>query len=144
MTRTVYRRRWGRRTGATILEVLIVLSIIAMIAAVVGPRLIGYLGQAKTETAALQIDQLRNAVQLFYIDAGRYPSGAEGLSVLYEAPAGLSRWNGPYLETADALIDPWGRDYIYEAPSDGRDFQISSLGRDGVAGGSGEDADLPN
>ncbi|WP_202981923.1 type II secretion system major pseudopilin GspG [Roseobacter cerasinus] len=140
----MYRHRWGRRAGATILEVLIVLSIIAMIAAVVGPRLIGYLGQAKTETAALQIDQLRNAVQLFYIDAGRYPSGAEGLSVLFEAPAGLSRWNGPYLETAEALIDPWGRDYLYEAPSDAGDFQITSLGRDGVAGGTGEDADLPN
>lgn len=144
MTRTVCRHRWGRRAGATILEVLIVLSIIAMIAAVVGPRLIGYLGQAKTETAALQIDQLRNAVQLFYIDAGRYPSGAEGLSVLFEAPAGVSRWNGPYLEAAEALIDPWGRDYLYEAPTDGRDFRITSLGRDGVAGGSGEDADVPN
>lgn len=144
MTRTVDRRRWGSRAGATILEVLVVLSIIAMIAAVVGPRVIGYLGQAKTETTALQIDQLRNAVQLFYIDAGRYPSGAEGLSVLFDGPAGLGRWNGPYLETADALIDPWGREYIYGAPSNDGDFTITSLGRDGVAGGTGEDADLPN
>ncbi|WP_229801270.1 type II secretion system major pseudopilin GspG [Tateyamaria omphalii] len=138
------RRRWGSRAGATILEVLVVLSIIAMIAAVVGPRVIGYLGQAKAETAALQIDQLRNAVQLFYIDAGRYPSGAEGLSVLFEAPAGLARWNGPYLETSDALVDPWGREYIYAAPSNEGDFRITSLGRDGVAGGTGEDADLPS
>lgn len=144
MTRTVKRPQWGIRAGATILEVLVVLSIIAMIAAVVGPRVVGYLGKAKAETAALQIDQLRNAVQLFYIDAGRYPSGAEGLSALYEAPAGLGRWSGPYLETADALIDPWGREYIYDAPSSERGFQVTSLGRDGILGGSGEDADLQN
>lgn len=95
MTRTVDRRRWGSRAGATILEVLVVLSIIAMIAAVVGPRVIGYLGQAKTETTALQIDQLRNAVQLFYIDAGRYPSGAEGLSVLFDGLPALVGGTAP-------------------------------------------------
>ncbi|MBY5934924.1 type II secretion system major pseudopilin GspG [Tateyamaria omphalii] len=143
MTRSANRRQWSSRTGATILEVLIVLSIIAMIAAVVGPRLVGYLGRAKTETAALQIDQLRNALQLFYIDAGRYPSSAEGLSALYDRPAGLGRWNGPYLETKNALIDPWGRPYIYDAPSQDHDFAVSSLGRDGVSGGDGEDADVP-
>lgn len=143
MTRTAARHRWGKSTGATILEILIVLSIISMIAAVVGPRLIGYLGRAKTDTAELQIDQLRNAVQLFYIDTGRYPSGAEGLSALYSAPAGAPDWDGPYLEAADALVDPWGREYIYETPTQDRDFQVQSLGRDGTAGGTGEDADLP-
>lgn len=126
----------------TILEILVVLSIIAMIAAVVGPRLIGYLGRAKTETSELQIKQLGNAVQLFYIDVGRYPVGSEGLSVLMEAPTGEAAWSGPYMQSVDALVDPWGRDYLYKAPTDAGDFTITSLGRDGVSGGSGEDADL--
>ena len=133
---------WGKRTGATILEVLVVLSIIAMIAAVVGPRLVGYLGRAKAETAELQIDQLRNAVQLFYIDTGRYPTGSEGLTVLFRAPAGTQGWNGPYLESDEALNDPWGRAYLYDPPGDDGAFAIQSLGRDGAQGGSGEDADL--
>lgn len=132
---------WGPRTGATILEVLIVLTIIAMIAAVVGPRVIGYLGRAKSETAALQIDNLAEAVQLFYIDTGRYPTANEGLGVLVERPPGDSGWNGPYLQSEEALIDPWGRDYIYAPPEQDGVMEISTLGRDGVQGGGGEDAD---
>ena len=136
-------RNIRRRTaGMTILEILVVLSIIAMIAAVVGPRLIGYLGKAKSETARLQIKQLGNAVQLFYIDMGRYPAGAEGLSVLMEAPAGEAAWAGPYMQSHEALVDPWGRDYLYKEPAEGGNFGISSFGRDGASGGSGEDTDL--
>ena len=134
--------RWGHQTGATILEVLIVLSIIALIAAVVGPRVIGYLGTAKSETAELQINNLASAVQLFYVDTGRYPSEAEGLSVLMTRPAGDADWNGPYMPTGEALVDPWGRDYLYEPPGDDGSFTIRTLGRDGAQGGSGEDSDL--
>jgi len=133
---------WGKKTGATILEVLVVLTIIAMIAAVVGPRVIGYLGRAKSETANLQINNLANAVQLFYVDNGRYPSDGEGLIVLFDRPPGDAGWNGPYLETREALSDPWGRDYIYTAPNADGAFAIQSFGRDGSQGGSGEDADL--
>ncbi|WP_299695279.1 type II secretion system major pseudopilin GspG [uncultured Tateyamaria sp.] len=136
------KNRWTARTGATILEVLIVLSIIALIAAVVGPRVIGYLGTAKSETADLQINNLASAVQLFYVDTGRYPTEAEGLSVLLTRPAGDTDWNGPYMPTAEALVDPWGRDYLYAPPADDDSFGIRSLGRDGAEGGSGEDADL--
>lgn len=132
----------SRRSGVTILEVLVVLSIIALIAAVAGPRLIGYLGRAKTETAELQATQLRQAVQLFYIDVGRYPTDAEGLGVLMSAPPGEAAWVGPYLETPDALVDPWGRDYIYEAPDTGSEFNIVSYGTDGARGGTGENADV--
>lgn len=133
---------WRRNAGMTILEILVVLSIIVMIAAVVGPRLIGYLGRAKSETAELQIKQLGNAVQLFYIDIGRYPTGSEGLSVLMEAPAGDAAWAGPYMQSEGAIVDPWGRDYLYKEPAEGGDFGITSLGRDGTQGGSGEDRDL--
>ena len=131
-----------RKSGVTILEILIVLTIIAMIAAVAGPRLIGYLGRAKTQTAELQIDQLKTAVQLFYIDTGRYPTTAEGLSVLMTAPAGMADWSGPYLSDAAALQDPWGRDYLYAEPSETEGVVVRSLGRDGNSGGTGEDRDL--
>ncbi|WP_208353370.1 type II secretion system major pseudopilin GspG [Pseudaestuariivita rosea] len=135
-------QKMGRRAGATILEVLIVLSIIALIAAVVGPRLVGYLGRAKTETAELQVKNLGEAVQLFYIDMGRYPTTSEGLGVLVNAPAGEAAWQGPYMPTADALVDPWGRDYVYEEPTGQGAFTIQSLGRDGSRGGTGEDTDV--
>lgn len=134
--------KWTKRSGVTILEVLVVLSIIALIAAVAGPRLIGYLGRAKTETAELQATQLRQAVQLFYIDVGRYPSDAEGLGVLLTGPPGAATWSGPYLETPEAIMDPWGRDYIYVAPDAAGNFSVMSFGQDGVRGGSGENADV--
>jgi general secretion pathway protein G len=135
-------KRWSSTSGITILEVLVVLAIIAMIAAVVGPRVVGYLGRAKTETAALQIDQINNALQLFYIDMGRFPAESEGLAALIAAPAGSADWAGPYLGSEEALADPWGRDYLYEEASDASDPKVYSLGRDGARGGSGEDADI--
>lgn len=135
---------WTRKSGVTILEVLVVLSVIALISAVVGPRLIGYLGRAKSETAGLQINQIEQAVQLFYIDVGRYPSSSEGLGVLITAPAGEGSWSGPYLDDAAAIVDPWERDYIYSAPDENDVFSISTLGRDGSTGGTGEDADVAN
>lgn len=128
--------------GMTILEILVVLTIIALVTAVAGPRLIGYLGKAKSETAILQATQIKQAAQLFYIDVGRYPSEAEGLTVLFEAPSGEGSWSGPYLETKEALIDPWGRPYLYNAEAVGQDFTIGSFGRDGAEGGTGEDADF--
>ncbi len=138
----VINKKLSRKAGVTILEVLVVLSIIALIAGVVGPRLIGYLGRAKTEAASLQINQLKQAVQLFYIDVGRYPSEAEGLAVLVTSPSGEAQWSGPYLDDTAAISDPWGRDYLYKEPRDGHDFSVESFGRDGTRGGSGEDADV--
>lgn len=134
--------KMSKKSGMTILEVLVVLTVIALIAAVAGPRLVGYLGRAKTETASLQIKQISNALQLFYIDMGRYPSDAEGLAVLIKRPAGEAAWMGPYLENDEALSDPWGRDYLYAEPTSGDQFGIQSLGRDGAPGGAGEDADI--
>lgn len=133
--------KWTGESGVTILEVLIVLAVIAMIAGVVGPRVIGYLGRAKTETAELQVDQINNALQLFYIDMGRYPAASEGLPALMAAPARAADWAGPYLRSDEAMTDPWGRDYIYEDAGDA-DPKVYSLGRDGASGGTGEDADV--
>ena len=133
---------WNRQSGITILEILVVLAIIALLASVVAPRVIGQLGKAKSETAELQIGNLMTAAQLFYIDTGRYPSESEGLSALMSAPTGAEGWNGPYLDSDTALRDPWGRDYIYETGQDGSGILIQTLGRDGSSGGNGEDADL--
>lgn len=137
-----HNAEWNSRSGVTILEVLIVLSIIAMIAAVAGPRLIGYLGRAKSETAQLQVQQIGNALQLFYIDTGRYPTNSESLTVLITAPPGDTSWAGPYLDNEDGLTDPWGRAYIYAEPDDQGMPTVTSLGRDGNRGGSGEDSDV--
>ena len=119
-----------------------VLAIITLIAAVAAPRVVGYLGRAQTETARLQIQNLMTAVQLFYVDTGRYPTEAEGLVVLVEPSSDIGSWNGPYINSVDALLDPWGRDYLFEAAENANGFVIRSLGRDGREGGSGEDADL--
>lgn len=135
--------RGAREAGYTILEILVVLGIIALLAAVVAPRVVGYLSKAKSQSAGLQIKNLKSAVELYYVDTGRYPSEQEGLRALVDAPAGLASWGGPYLEAEEGLTDPWGRDYLYRAPGkDGKPFQIISFGRDGAEGGSGEDADL--
>ncbi len=131
-----------QNAGFTILEVLVVLTIIALVSAVIGPRLVGYLGRAKSETASLQIKQINSALQLFYIDLGRYPSEAEGLRVMFEAPGGDTRWEGPYLESASAITDPWGRDYLYQVAADAVIPKVISLGRDGQIGGTGEDTDI--
>lgn len=144
MAKKLKRTDIANDAGLTILEVLIVLSIITLIAAVSAPRLIGYLGKAKSETASLQIKQLRNATDLFYIDTGRYPTDSEGLFVLVDAPSGLATWSGPYMANTEALMDPWGREYVYTEPSVSSEYSISTLGRDGAKGGSGEDQDLFN
>lgn len=130
-----------RLAGVTILEVLVVLAIMGLLATVVAPRVVGYLGRAKTTTAETQINSLKSAVQFFEIDVGRIPTDAEGLSVLLTAPPSEPNWAGPYLPSGDALSDPWGRDYIFEVTGDGL-FSISSFGRDGRAGGDGQDADV--
>lgn len=128
--------------GFTLVEMLVVLGIIAMIAALVGPQLIKYLGKAKSETAAVQVGNLTSALEIYNLDNGRYPTTQEGLVSLMHPPQGSTRWSGPYLKKAEGLVDPWGRPYIYQSPGNHGEFDIVSLGRDGQAGGSGDDRDI--
>lgn len=142
MTRTPLQRRRKGERGATLLEILVVLSIIALLAAVVGPRVVGYLTRAKSQTAGFQLDSLKTSTELFFVDMGRYPTTEEGLRALIAAPPEASAWQGPYLEAEEALTDPWGRAYLYKVPGEnGRAFAISTLGADGAPGGEGENAD---
>lgn len=136
-------RRGGER-GYSLLEVLIVLSIIALIAALVGPRLIAQLDRSKVTAARVQIRAIVASLETMHLDIGRYPTTAEGLALLLTQPEGAESnlWRGPYLDGA-MPPDPWGRPYVYAAPA--RDFErprIASLGADGEEGGEGLAADI--
>jgi general secretion pathway protein G len=130
------------QAGVTLLEVLVVLAIIALVVGLAAPRLMDSFGRAKSRTAAIQIENVRGAVQLFYLDVGRYPSEAEGLPALIAAPDGATGWVGPYLDGVEDLDDPWGRPYLYRSPAEDKPFSITTYGRDGRAGGTSEDSDI--
>lgn len=123
--------------GFTLVELLVVLAIVALVATLVGPRVLGYVGSARADTASVQVRNIANALELYHLDAGRYPDASQGLSALV---SGGGAAGGPYLRDASGLQDPWGRPYGYE--SDGTGYRVVSLGRDGAPGGTGEDADI--
>ena len=101
------------------------------------------LGGAKSKTAALQISDLEKSLELFKLDVGRYPTTAEGLDALVNKPASANGWNGPYVKGA-VPNDPWGKPYLFASPAANGGVDISSLGADGTAGGTGENADIHN
>lgn len=136
------RSTGGRaQAGFTLIELLVVLVILVLLASLVGPRVIGYLGSSRTKAAKVQVESLSSALELFRLDTGRYPTTSEGLKALVDAPGGTNGWNGPYLTKREVPIDPWGRPYNYR--SDGvASFDIFSLGADNQPGGSGENEDV--
>lgn len=127
--------------GFTLVELLVVLVILALLAALVGPRVVGYLGQSRVKTARIQIASYQTALELYHLDIGRYPSQSEGLDALTNAPPSSISWNGPYLNKAVA-DDPWGNAYAYIAAPDGASYRLSSYGADGKEGGEGDNADI--
>lgn len=129
--------------GFTLLELLVVIVIIGLLAAYVGPKYFAQLGKSEVTVAKAQIESFEKALDTFRLDVGRYPSTEEGLAALLVAPTNTLRWNGPYLRR-DLPKDPWGHPYQYRAPGTKSDFDILSLGRDGQPGGSGDDADISN
>lgn len=134
--------RTRARRGLTLFELLIVLAILAFIATLVAPRVVGYLGRSKTDIATTQAANLAAAIDFFFLDFGRYPTKEEGLKILIEKPADQPLWRGPYLKDPSGVMDPWGRPYIYGVEPEGDRFYIKTLGRDGADGGVGENADL--
>lgn len=134
------------RRGFTLIELLVVLVIIATLASVVGPSLLGNVGEARRTAARAQLDAFELALDAFRLDMTRYPTADEGLDALRHAPAAGfegSRWRGPYLRK-DVPADPWGHPWLYTAPGaeSGGAYDLASLGRDGRPGGDGEDADI--
>ncbi|MBG6166905.1 general secretion pathway protein G [Labrenzia sp. EL_195] len=137
-----HRSLTGPKSGYSLIEMLVALAILALIAGIAGPKAISFLSRSKTKTAELQIQELGTALELYYLDIGRYPSEADGLNSLVSVPSSESQWNGPYLENNSSLVDPWDRPYLYRSPGLKGEFDIYSLGRDGAKGGSGEDRDV--
>ncbi|MBY0562351.1 type II secretion system major pseudopilin GspG [Hyphomicrobium sp.] len=144
-----HRKHDGRNTrdrsheaGFTLIELLVVMVILVLLASLVAPRVIGYLGSSRTKTAKVQIASLSTSLELFKLDTGRYPDAREGLSALVQRPSGVNAWNGPYLKIDRVPLDPWGQPYIYRFPGQHGAFDIISLGADKREGGAGEDQDV--
>jgi general secretion pathway protein G len=138
-----YRR--AAKAGYTLIEMLVVLTIISLILGLVGPRVLAYLGTSKVKTAKLQIENFASSLDLFYLDTGRYPTNSEGLAALAQRPANVETWNGPYVKGGRVPADPWGNAYVYRLAGDHTPpYEIESFGSDGHEGGNGTAADLTN
>jgi general secretion pathway protein G len=141
-------RRWSTARcaslrGFTLLELLVVMVIIGLLAGYVAPKYFSQIGKSEIKVARAQIDALEKALDQYRLDVGHYPSTDQGLGALVTPPANEPKWQGPYLKKG-VPPDPWGRAYVYRFPGEHGDFDLYSYGRDGQAGGSGEDADITN
>ena len=145
MTRRLHqprRRMRGGEAGFTLVEILVVITIIGLIMALVGPRVLNYLAESKVKAARIQVESFASSLDLFYLDAGRYPTTSEGLVALTQRPGGIDAWNGPYLRTGLVPNDPWGHAYVYRSPGEHGAYDIISFGSDGQQGGAGTAADI--
>ena len=131
------------RAGFTLLELLVVVAIIGLLVGFVAPRYFGQIGKSEVNTAKAQIDALEKALDQYRLDTGRYPTSELGLNALLDRPQNEPKWNGPYLKKAVPL-DPWGKPYLYKMPGEKGDYDLTSYGKDGAPGGTGENADLTN
>jgi general secretion pathway protein G len=144
MRRSLRLRKAGsrrRQAGFTLVEMLVVITIIGLIMALVGPRVLTYLSDSKAKAAKIQIESFSSALDLYFLDLGRYPTSNEGLAALTQKNNALG-WNGPYLRGGVVPNDPWGHGYVYRSPGERAPFDIISLGSDGQEGGSGTAADI--
>ena len=137
-----------QRKAFTLIELLVVIIVLGLLAALVGPRILGRVSEAKTATAKTQIELLGTALDNYRLDTGSYPTTEQGLDALQKAPTREPvplNWRGPYVKR-DVPNDPWGRPYVYKAPGEHNptSYDLSTLGRDGQPGGEGEDTDVMN
>ena len=135
-------RRRKDEDGFTLMEMLVVLVVIGLIAAVAIPQVMKLLGNAKAKAAKIQIQTLENGLNYFQLDMGRFPTDQEGLNALVKAPSGADSWSGPYVRSDKQLTDPWGHPVVYKAEADGKPYKLVILGADGKEGGAGDDQDI--
>ncbi len=138
------RRRCDRLndSGFTLIELLVVLAIIGLLAGLVGPQVMKHLGGAKTKTAKVQIGDISQALDMYRLDVGSYPTSDQGLAALVTNPGDNSSWNGPYLSKDAIPKDPWNHEYQFRSPGEHGNFDLFSLGLDNTQGGEGENQDI--
>ena len=128
--------------GFTLVEILVVLAIIGLVVGLVGPKVLNYLSESKTKAAKIQIESFTSALDLYFLDVGRYPTSSEGLTALVRNSGSAATWNGPYLKNGNVPLDPWGNPYAYRSPGQQAPYEIVSFGSDGREGGTGAAADV--
>ena len=135
-----------RQRGFTLLELLVVLAILGLLIGLVAPRALNLLATSKVKITQQSIERLAGVLDIYKLDVGSYPTTDQGLQALVDRPAGLTRWNGPYLKGNKLPEDPWGRPFQYRSPSDrpGHEYDLYSLGPSGRPGGTGDDAEIFN
>ena len=133
--------RIGKNKGFTLIELMIVIIILGLLAALVGPKLFGKVDTAKFKAAKAQIELFGTALDALRLDVGRYPTTDEGLKALREKPSGMENWKGPYLPK-EIPLDPWDNPYVYKSPGDNGDYDILSYGQDKAPGGEGQNQDV--
>ncbi|MCR4292595.1 MAG: type II secretion system major pseudopilin GspG [Candidatus Kuenenia sp.] len=131
-----------RNGGFTLLELLIVMIIIGLLAALIGPKMIGRVGESRQTVTKQQIEGFSTALEMFKLDTTRYPTQEQGMEALVATPHGVENWKGPYLKKKFIPKDPWGNEYVYVYPGENGDYDIISYGADGAEGGEGENADV--
>jgi len=137
------KRPKKREKGFTLIEMLIVMVILGLLAALVGPRMFGKVGKSRQKAAKAQIALFETALDTYRLDTSKYPTTDQGLQALRTKPDGVERWDGPYLPK-DVPLDPWGHVYDYRSPGEHGDYDITSYGADGSSGGQDEDGDVVN
>lgn len=137
---SIFKHTHRDQKGFTLIEILVVMVMIAMLAALVAPRLFPKLGKGKQSTTKAQIELLGQGLDQFRLDVGRYPTTQETLSVLV-TNNNIEKWDGPYLKKG-LPADPWGHPYHYQCPGTHGEYDLYSYGRDGAQGGEGEDKDI--
>ena len=132
-----------RNHGFTLLELLVVIVIIGLLASYVAPRYFSQIGKSESKVAQAQISSFEKSLDQYRLDTGHYPTTTQGLDALFTQPTNEPKWNGPYL-SKKVPLDPWGRPYLYRNPGEHGEIDIYTLGKDGQAGGSGDNADVTN